>query len=87
MKVALIGYGKMGKEIESILIDRGHTVSLIIDIDNASDLDAAHLAGVDVAIEFTTPQTAFGNIMPCLEAGVQVVCGTARRGERDVSFA
>lgn len=76
MKVALIGYGKMGKEIESILIDRGHTVSLIIDIDNASDLDAAHLAGVDVAIEFTTPQTAFGNIMTCLEAGVPVVCGT-----------
>lgn len=76
MKVALIGYGKMGKEIENILIDRGHTVSLIIDIDNASDLDAAHLAGIDVAIEFTTPQTAFGNIMTCLEAGIPVVCGT-----------
>lgn len=76
MKVALIGYGKMGKEIENILTGRGHTIPLIIDIDNASDLDAAHLAGIDVAIEFTTPQTAFGNIMICLEAGVPVVCGT-----------
>lgn len=76
MKVALIGYGKMGKEIECILTGRGHTIPLIIDIDNASDLDAAHLAGIDVAIEFTTPQTAFGNIMTCLEAGVPVVCGT-----------
>ncbi|HJB85625.1 MAG TPA: 4-hydroxy-tetrahydrodipicolinate reductase [Candidatus Alistipes merdigallinarum] len=76
MKVALIGYGKMGKEIENILTGRGHTIPLIIDIDNASDLDAAHLAGIDVAIEFTTPQTAFGNIMTCLEAGIPVVCGT-----------
>ena len=76
MKVALIGYGKMGKEIESILIDRGHTVSLIIDIDNASDLDAVHLAGVDVAIEFTTPQTAFGNIRPVSRRVFRWVCGT-----------
>lgn len=76
MKVALIGYGKMGKEIECILTGRGHTIPLIIDIDNASDLDVAHLAGIDVAIEFTTPQTAFGNIMTCLEAGIPVVCGT-----------
>ena len=92
MKVALIGYGKMGKEIESILIDRGHTVSLIIDIDNASDLDAVHLAGVDVAIEFTTPQTAFGNIMTCLEGGCSGglwnnrMARSFRRGKRDVSF-
>ena len=55
MKIALIGYGKMGKEIEQILISRGHTVTLIIDIDNAGDLNAENLRKADVAIEFTTP--------------------------------
>ena len=69
MKIALIGYGKMGKEIEQILISRGHTVTLIIDIDNAGDLNAENLRKADVAIEFTTPHTAFQNIVTCLEAG------------------
>jgi 4-hydroxy-tetrahydrodipicolinate reductase len=76
MKAALIGYGKMGREIERILLERGHTVPLIVDIDNAADLNAENLRGVDVAIEFTTPDTAFGNIKKCLEAGTPVVCGT-----------
>lgn len=76
MKIALIGYGKMGKEIERILIARGHTVPLIIDIGNADDLNAEKLRGIDAAIEFTTPQTAFHNIVACLEAGIPVVCGT-----------
>lgn len=76
MKIALIGYGKMGKEIEQILIARGHTIPLIIDLNNTNDLDAAHLQKVDVAIEFTTPSTAYGNVVKCLEAGVPVVCGT-----------
>lgn len=76
MKIALIGYGKMGKEIEQILIARGHTIPLIIDLNNTNDLDAAHLQEVDVAIEFTTPSTAYGNVVKCLEAGVPVVCGT-----------
>lgn len=76
MKIALIGYGKMGKEIEQILIARGHTIPLIIDLNNTNDLDAAHLQEVDVAIEFTTPSTAYGNVVQCLEAGVPVVCGT-----------
>lgn len=76
MKIALIGYGKMGKEIEQILIARGHTIPLIIDLNNTNDLDAAHLPKVDVAIEFTTPSTAYGNVVKCLEAGVPVVCGT-----------
>lgn len=71
MKIALIGYGKMGKEIEQILISRGHTVTLIIDIDNAGDLNAENLRKADVAIEFTTPHTAFQNIVTCLEAGVR----------------
>lgn len=76
MKIALIGYGKMGKEIEQILIARGHTIPLIIDLNNTNDLDAAHLQEVDVAIEFTTPSTAYGNVVKCLEAGIPVVCGT-----------
>lgn len=76
MKIALIGYGKMGKEIEQILIARGHTIPLIIDLNNTNDLDAAHLKEINVAIEFTTPSTAYGNVVKCLEAGVPVVCGT-----------
>lgn len=76
MKIALIGYGKMGKEIEQILIARGHTIPLIIDLNNTNDLDAAHLKEIDVAIEFTTPSTAYGNVVKCLEAGIPVVCGT-----------
>ena len=76
MNVALIGYGKMGKEIEKVLSERGHRVVLIVDRDNASELDAEHLERADVAIEFSTPQTAFSNIMTCLECGTPVVCGT-----------
>lgn len=76
MKIALIGYGKMGHEIEKILLDRGHSVPLIIDLNNAADLNAENLRGIDAAIEFTSPGTAFGNIAACLEAGVPVVCGT-----------
>lgn len=66
----------MGREIERALLERGHEVALIIDADNAADLCAEKLAGVDVAIEFTTPDTALGNIRKCLEAGIPVVCGT-----------
>lgn len=76
MKAAIIGYGKMGREIEKILVARGHEVALIIDIDNASELNAERLASIDVAIEFTTPATAYANIRTCLECGTAVVSGT-----------
>lgn len=76
MNIALIGYGKMGKEIEKILLEKGDNVSLIIDIDNTSDLCKEKMVGADVAIEFTAPHTAYNNIMKCLEIGVPVVCGT-----------
>lgn len=76
MRAAIIGYGKMGREIERILTERGHEVALIVDADNASELDAAHLAGIDAALEFTTPATAYANIRTCLESGVPVVSGT-----------
>ena len=76
MNVALIGYGKMGHEIERILVERGHQIVLIIDVNNTQDLNAEKLSEADVAIEFTTPGTAYGNVVTCLECGVPVVCGT-----------
>lgn len=76
MKAAIIGYGKMGREIERILVQRGHEVALVIDVENAAQLDARHLEGVDVAIEFTTPASAYANIRTCLECGTAVVSGT-----------
>ena len=85
MKTAIIGYGKMGREIEKILRDRGHEIALTRAVDNAADLTAENLKDVDVAIEFTTPSTAYGNIRTCLESGTAVVSGTtgwtARLGE------
>ena len=76
MKVAIIGYGKMGHEIEQVLLQRGHSVALIIDQNNAGDLNAENLAEIDVAIEFTTPDTAYANVRTCIECGTPVVSGT-----------
>ena len=76
MKVAIIGYGKMGHEIEQVLLQRGHSVALIIDQNNAGDLNAENLAEIDVAIEFTTPDTAYTNVRTCIECGTPVVSGT-----------
>ena len=76
MNIALIGYGRMGHEIESAALDRGHSIKLIIDQDNLADLNAAGMKGVDVAIEFTTPETALNNIARCLEMKTPVVSGT-----------
>jgi 4-hydroxy-tetrahydrodipicolinate reductase len=76
MNIALIGYGRMGHEIEAIAIKRGHFVKLIVDEDNASDLNEANLKVVDVAIEFSTPVAAFNNISKCLTMKVPVVSGT-----------
>jgi 4-hydroxy-tetrahydrodipicolinate reductase len=76
MNIAIIGYGRMGHEIEAIAIKRGHTVNLIIDLDNAGDLNSENLKAVDVAIEFSLPATAFDNVTRCLENGIPVVSGT-----------
>jgi 4-hydroxy-tetrahydrodipicolinate reductase len=76
MKIALIGYGKMGRMIEKIALDRGHKIVCKIDVDNQSDFGSAEFASADVAIEFTTPKTAVGNIERSFAAGVPVVCGT-----------
>lgn len=76
MKIALLGYGKMGKEIEKIAIERGHTISLIIDISNKADLTIQNLKKADVAIDFSIPESAFDNILVCFEAGIPIVSGT-----------
>ncbi len=74
MKIALIGYGKMGKTIERIAQERGHEVVLRLDINNPEDFEKLPIA--DVAIEFTRPESAVGNLEKCITAGVPVVCGT-----------
>jgi len=76
MKIALLGYGKMGKIIEKIAISRKHEVVLIIDHDNISDLTTENLQKADVAIEFSTPATVLSNIGHCFKAGIPVVVGT-----------
>ena len=76
MKIALIGYGKMGHMIESIARERGHEIVSIIDQNNLDEFESNAFASADVAIEFTTPQTAADNILQAWKAGVPVVCGT-----------
>ena len=76
MKVALIGYGKMGKIIERIAKSRGHEIVSIIDIDNLSDFESDAFKSADVAIEFTRPDTAIANNRKCFKANVPVVVGT-----------
>ena len=76
MKIALIGYGKMGKAIEEIALKRGHEIVLKIDEHNATDFNAENIGNAAVAIEFTGPGSAFGNVMKCLRFKIPVVCGS-----------
>jgi len=76
MKIALIGYGKMGQTIEKIARSRGHEIVSIIDINNYQDFDSEAFKSADVAIEFTRPESAIGNLRKCFAAKVPVVCGT-----------
>ena len=76
MKIALIGYGKMGKMIEQIARERGHEIVSIIDIDNQQDFDSPQFQSADVAIEFTAPQAAYGNYLKAFSHGVKVVSGS-----------
>jgi 4-hydroxy-tetrahydrodipicolinate reductase len=75
MRILLIGYGKMGKTIEQMALDKGHTISGIIELGNAQQLPQL-LKHTDVAIEFTHPESAFDNLLACADAQVPVVCGT-----------
>lgn len=76
MKIAIIGYGKMGKAVEAAALKRGHDVVLRISSSNLTDLNPGSLSVADVAIEFTTPQSAVTNIRSCFAAGIPVVTGT-----------
>ncbi|MDP2422594.1 4-hydroxy-tetrahydrodipicolinate reductase [Sediminibacterium sp.] len=76
MKIALIGYGKMGKAIEAIALEQRHEVVLKIDVDNAADFTAEKMALADVAIEFTGPHSAVENILKCLSFGIPVISGS-----------
>jgi 4-hydroxy-tetrahydrodipicolinate reductase len=76
MKIALLGYGRMGKEIEKVALERKHRIVLKIDIDNLDDLTIASLKKADVAIDFSIPDGAYTNIMKCFEADIPIVCGT-----------
>lgn len=76
MKIALIGYGKMGKMIEQIAKDRGHEIVCIIDIDNQQDFDSEAFKSADVAIEFTNPTAAYGNYLRAFKNNVKVVSGS-----------
>src|SRR5574344_1998371 len=76
MKIALIGYGKMGKMIEEIALSRGHEIVSIIDIDNPQDFDSPAFASADVAIEFTAPMAAYGNYLKAFAHNVKVVSGS-----------
>lgn len=76
MRIALIGYGKMGKAIEEIAQQRGHEIAMRIGSSNYNTFKENNLADVDVAIEFTTPELAYDNVVHCLKHDTAVVCGT-----------
>lgn len=76
MNIALIGYGKMGKTIEQIALQRGHTIVLKIGSTNLQDLTADNLKQADAVIEMTQPEAALNNVLLCLQAGVPVTSGT-----------
>ncbi len=76
MNVALIGYGKMGHVIEQVALRRGHRIVVAIDKDNLVDFESDAFRKADVAIEFTTPQTALYNILHAWQYNIPVVCGT-----------
>lgn len=76
MRILLIGYGKMGQTIEKLAIERGHTISGKISVDNTDTLSQYNASNTDVAIEFTQPHAAVANLTYCFNNGIKVICGT-----------
>lgn len=76
MRIALIGYGKMGKAIEEVALQRGHEIVIKIDQPNLDEFTKENLKKADVAIEFTSPHTAYENVKNCIEFDVPVICGS-----------
>lgn len=91
MKIAIIGYGRMGHEVEKAAVARGHEIVCRIDKDNRGEFDSEAFASADAAIEFTIPTQAFDNVDECLRRGIPVVSGTtgwsARFAETDARVA
>ena len=86
MKIALIGYGKMGKELEKAALSRGHEIVCIIDVDNQEDFESEAFKSADVAIEFTNPMVAYNNYMKAFKAGVKLVSGSAWRRNQETVY-
>jgi len=76
LNIALIGYGKMGKEIHSIIKERQHNVPIIVDFENINEIENLNNYNIDVAIEFSKPESAIENIKKCFEQNIPIVCGT-----------
>ncbi|WP_341225596.1 4-hydroxy-tetrahydrodipicolinate reductase [uncultured Arcticibacterium sp.] len=76
MKIALLGYGKMGKVIEQIALDRGHEISFKIDVSNLTDREKMSPENTDVVIEFSSPASAYENLKFCMSKGLKTVSGT-----------
>jgi 4-hydroxy-tetrahydrodipicolinate reductase len=76
MKIALLGYGKMGKMIEEVALQRGHSIVLKINIENTEDFTRENISKAEVAIEFTGPDSAYDNIIKCIDFGIPVVTGS-----------
>ncbi|HSH50606.1 MAG TPA: 4-hydroxy-tetrahydrodipicolinate reductase [Bacteroidales bacterium] len=76
MKIVIIGYGKMGKEIEKLALQQGHEIILKIDLNNLKDFNSEKFKQADVAIEFSNPENAYQNILQCFKANIPVVSGT-----------
>lgn len=76
MNIVIIGYGKMGREIEKAAVVRNHNIGLIIDIDNQADLNRKNLSDIDVAIDFSIPDSAYSNILKCFDYNIPIVSGT-----------
>lgn len=76
MNIALVGYGKMGRIIETVALSRGHQIVIRIDLENAVDLNAENISKADVVIEFTGPHSALSNLEKCMEFGIPTVSGS-----------
>ena len=76
MKIAIIGYGKMGKTIEEVAIERGHEIVMKINSTNKNEFTAENLKAADIAIEFTSPESAYDNVITLIHEKLPVVCGS-----------
>jgi 4-hydroxy-tetrahydrodipicolinate reductase len=76
MRIALLGYGKMGKVIEQIALQRGHEIVAKIDVTNRADLDVLNTSNTDAVIEFTSPESAYKNLQFCMSRALPTVCGS-----------